>query len=67
MSGKRKKPVLDGITRALIENGIPLTQRNWTEVAYLGDKWSIDQLGAEELADAPEGFEESPVDDEHLH
>jgi hypothetical protein len=54
---------LDCVTRSLIENGIPLTQRNWIEAAYLGDKSSIDQLEGEELADLPEGFEEWPVDE----
>jgi hypothetical protein len=62
MSVKRKKP-LDGVTRSLIENGIPLTQRNWIEFAYLGAKCSIDELDGEELADTPEGFEDWPVDD----
>jgi len=46
----------------LIANGIPLTQRNWIEAAYLGDKYSIGRLSCEELADAQEGFEEWPVD-----
>jgi hypothetical protein len=60
---KGKKPALDCVTRSLIENGIPLTQRNWIEAAYLGDKSSIEELDGEELADAPEGFEEWPVDE----
>ena len=30
----RKEPVLDCVTQSLIENGIPLTQRNWIEAAY---------------------------------
>jgi hypothetical protein len=59
----RTQPALDCVTQALIENGIPLTQRNWIEFAYLGDKYSIDQLDGEELADAPEGFEDCPEDD----
>jgi hypothetical protein len=63
----RTQPVLDSITRALIDNGLPLTQRNWITFAYLGDKSSIDELDGEELANAPEGFEEWPVDAEHLH
>jgi len=32
----RTQPVLDCVTRSLIENGIPLTQRNWIEFAYGG-------------------------------
>ncbi len=62
-----KAAKVDCITRSLIANGIPLTQRNWIEAAYLGDKCSIDQLDGEELADPPEGFERWPVDAEHLH
>ena len=59
----RTQPVLDCVTRVLIENGVPLTQRNWIEFAYLGDKSSIDELGGEELADTPEGFEDWPEDE----
>jgi hypothetical protein len=54
---------LDCVTRSLIENGVPLTQRNWIKFAYLGDKSSIDELDAEEWADAPEGFEDWPEDE----
>ena len=59
----RTQPVLDCVSRVLIENGVPLTQRNWIEFAYLGDKCSIDELDAEELANAPDGFEDWPIDD----
>jgi hypothetical protein len=59
----RTQPVLDCVSRVLIENGVPLTQRNWITFAYLGDKSSIDELDGEELADAPEGFEEWPEDE----
>jgi hypothetical protein len=55
--------VLDCVTRVLIENGLPLTQRNWIEFAYLGDKSSIDRLDGEELAALPEGFEDWPEDE----
>jgi hypothetical protein len=54
----RRQPVLDCVTRSLIENGVPLIQRNWIVFAYLGDKGSIDELDAEELANAPGGFED---------
>ena len=59
----RTRPVLDSVTRVLIENGVPLTQRNWIEFAYLGDKCSIDELDGEELADTPEGLEDWPEDE----
>jgi hypothetical protein len=54
---------LDCVTKSLIANGVPLTQRNWIEFAYPGDKSSIDQLEGEELADLPEGFENWPEDE----
>jgi hypothetical protein len=40
----------------LIENGLPLTQRNWITFAYSGDKSSINKLDGEELADAPKAL-----------
>jgi hypothetical protein len=52
MAVKRKKPALDCVTQSLIAHGLPLTQRDWITFAYLGAKCSIDQLDAEELADA---------------
>jgi hypothetical protein len=55
--------VFECVTRALIENGIPLTQRNWITFAYLGDKSSIDELDGEERADAPRDFDRWPEDD----
>jgi hypothetical protein len=51
----RTQPVLDCVSRVLIENGVPLTQRNWITFAYLGDKSSI-ELDGEELADTPGRF-----------
>ena len=55
--------MLDCVSRVLIENGLPLTQRNWIEFAYLGDKSSIGELDGEEMADTPEGFEDWPADE----
>jgi hypothetical protein len=49
----RTQAVLDCVTRSLIEHGSPLTQQNWIMFAYLWAKCSIDELDAEELADAP--------------
>ena len=52
----RSQPALDCVSRVLIEHGLPLTQRNWIEFAYLGGKSSIDELDGEELADTPEAL-----------
>jgi len=54
MADERK---LDIVTKYLVENDIPLTQRNWLEAAFFGDKSSVAELGAEELNDLPRGFE----------
>jgi hypothetical protein len=56
-------PALDCVTQCLIDNGVALTQRNWLKVAYLGAKSSVGDLGGEELADLPEGFEDWPEDE----
>jgi hypothetical protein len=63
----RTQRALDCVSRVLIENGVPLTQRNWIEFAYLGDKSSLDELDGEELADLPAGFGDWPVDAGYLH
>jgi hypothetical protein len=67
MSVKPPRAPLDCVTRVLIERGVPLTQRNWITFAYLGAKFSIDELDAEELADLPEGFEDWPEDARHVN
>jgi hypothetical protein len=54
---------LDLVTRSLIANGVQLTQRNWIEAAYMGDKHAIEEMDFEDLADAPENFEEWPEDE----
>jgi hypothetical protein len=67
MSVKPPGAALDCVTRALIDHGVPLTQRNWITFAYLGAKSSIDELDAEELADLPEGFEDWPENAGHVN
>jgi hypothetical protein len=54
---------LDYVLRYMIANKIPVTQTNYLTLAYFGDKSSIDELGGEELADLPEGFQGWPVDE----
>jgi hypothetical protein len=53
----------DSVTAFLIKHKIPLTQKNWIEAAYFGDKSSLEELGGEERADLPEGFEDWPIDE----
>jgi hypothetical protein len=55
---------LDCVTRSLIANGVPLTQRNWIEAAYLGDKHTIEEMDFEDLENTPEGFEDWPEDEQ---
>ena len=44
--------VLDG----MVNNKIPLTQRNYIERAYMGDKHTIDDLYSEGAGDRAEEF-----------
>lgn len=44
----------------MLKRKIPLTQQNYIELAYMGDKHSIEELGVEEIAELPEGFEDWP-------
>jgi hypothetical protein len=44
----------------MLKNG-PLSQSAYLNLAYLGEKDSIEQLEGEELAELPEGFEDWPV------
>lgn len=41
---------------------VPMTQRNYIEIASLGEKTSINELGPEEIADLPEDFDSWPVE-----
>lgn len=54
---------LDYVTQYLVQHRIPLTQRNWIELAFFGEKHSIEELEGEELAELPENFEFWPVTD----
>ena len=47
----------DYVLAWMLKNKIPLTQRNYLELAYMGDKHSIEELGEEEIAELPEDFE----------
>ena len=49
----------DYVLKKLLELGSPLTQQNYLELAYWDDR-TIEDLGPEEFAELPEGFEEWP-------
>jgi hypothetical protein len=53
----------DCVLRLMLERKIPLTQKNYLELAYFGEKSSVEELGSEELADLPESFQDWPVDE----
>jgi len=46
----------------MLQNNVGVTQRNYIEIAYLGDKHDLEELEAEERAELPDGFEDRPVD-----
>ena len=49
----------DIVMRKLLELGSPLTQQNYLQLAYW-DNRKLEDLGPEERAELPEGFEEWP-------
>jgi hypothetical protein len=53
----------DYVLEWMLKNKIAITQRNYIELAYMGDKHSLEELEGEELADLPEGFQDWPVDE----
>jgi hypothetical protein len=54
---------MDCVIEMMRKCKIPFTQRHYLSLAYFGDKTSIEELGPEEVAELPEGFEDWPVDD----
>jgi hypothetical protein len=57
------KENVDFIVDLMLRHKIPFTQRNYIELAYFGEKSSVEELEGEELADLPKGFEDWPVDE----
>ena len=47
----------------MLKRKVPFTQRNYLTFPYFGDKHSIEDLGPEEVAELPEGFEDWPVEE----
>jgi hypothetical protein len=51
----------DIVLRHMLEHKIPLTQGNYLDLCYFGEK-SVEELGGEEVADLPGSFFAWPVD-----
>ena len=51
----------------MLKNKIAITQRNYIELAHMGDKHTVDDLDGEELAELPERFEDWPVDESQVN
>ena len=54
---------MDCVVDLMPKHKIPFTQRNYIELAYFGERSSLEELEGEERADLPEGFEDWPVDE----
>jgi hypothetical protein len=53
----------DIVIQKMLQLKMPITQRGYLTLAYFGDKHSVTELDAEELAELPEGFHDWPVED----
>ena len=53
----------DIVLDKMLELGVPITQRNYLEFAYFGDKHSVADLEGEEWSLLPDGFEDWPADE----
>lgn len=56
----------DIVLEKMLKEKVPLTQRNYITLAFW-DKRSIEELGAEERADLPDGFEDWPEDEGRIN
>ena len=56
----------DSVLDYMLKHKIPLTQQNYIELAYMGDKHSVEELGEEEIAELPEGFEDWPLTERNI-
>lgn len=50
---------MSAIVDCMRKRNISITQQNYVAIAFLGEKM-IDDLGPEELAELPDGFEKWP-------
>ena len=65
-SSRWRSAMDDCVVKMLLKLGSPLTQQNYLQLAYWDDR-TIDDLGPEELAELPEGFEEWPKTEKEIH
>jgi hypothetical protein len=56
----------DIVLAKLLQLKLPVTQRNYIELAWFGDKHSLDELEGEERAELPESFDTWPADSRGL-
>jgi hypothetical protein len=58
---------MDHVVEKMMKEGVALTQENYLLWAFLGEKSSLEELGGEEIAELPEGFEDWPVTEDDIH
>jgi len=58
---------MDCVLDYMLKNKIAITQRNYIELAYMGDKHTVDDLDGEELAELPDGFDEWPIEESQVN
>jgi hypothetical protein len=57
---------MDYVLDYMLKHKIAITQRNYIEIAYMGEK-SLEELEAEELAELPDGFDEWPIEESQVN
>ena len=58
---------MDHVLDWMLKNKIAITQRNYIELAYMGERHTVDDLESEELAELPDGFEDWCVDEARVN
>jgi hypothetical protein len=53
----------DAVLNWMLKHKLAITQRNYIELAYMGDKHRLEELEGEERAELPTGFEDWPADE----
>jgi hypothetical protein len=56
----------DCVLNWMLKHKVPLTQENYLNLAYWDDR-TLDDLGPEERAGLPEGFEDWPRTENDIH
>ncbi len=57
----------DYVLEWMLKHKIPFTQRNYIELAHMGQKSTLNELEGEEVAALPEGFEDWPIDESSVN